>query len=324
MGDARPLHHATRSSADFFSSAKTFALPVGSYISRSAPRGYFIDLRVKAETPVWPPAWFPDRSAQVFVVVAQWGLGAYERYVAGEGVQWLEGARACAEYLVAEQEATGSLSGAWTYRHPCPHTYRLNAPWVCAMAQGEGASLLARMAVETKQQRFFDAAQRAIRAMRIPIERGGPQGTLDGLPFPQEYPTTPPAHVLNGGIFALWGYWDVAAAGTDAEARGWFEEGLDCLARNIHRWDTGYWSRYDLYPHPVANVASSFYHTLHIAQLDAILRVVHRAELELARERFVTYRESQVNAYRAFGAKALFRIIVPRNSVLARRLPWTR
>jgi predicted amino acid-binding ACT domain protein len=45
---------------------------------------------------------------------------------------------------------------------------------------------------------------------------------------------------------------------------------LATLAGNLHRWDNGAWSLYDLYPHPVPNVASSFYHLLHIHQLEEL------------------------------------------------------
>ena len=36
-----------------------------------------------------------------------------------------------------------------------------------------------------------------------------------------------------------------------------------------HYWTGNGWSRYDLYPHPLTNVASPFYHRLHIEQLRA-------------------------------------------------------
>ena len=64
------------------------------------------------------------------------------------------------------------------------------------------------------------------------------------------------ANVLNGAIFSLWGYYDVWKATDDEGARAAFEDGVSTLASNLERWDTGYWSRYDLYPHPVVNVAS--------------------------------------------------------------------
>ena len=61
---------------------------------------------------------------------------------------------------------------------------------------------------------------------------------------------------------------------------------MDTLARNIDRWDTGSWSRYDLFPHRVVNVASSSYHVLHINQLRAMQLVCPREELEAAATRF--------------------------------------
>jgi heparosan-N-sulfate-glucuronate 5-epimerase len=92
----------------------------------------------------------------------------------------------------------------------------------------------------------------------------------------------------------------------------------------VHRWDTGFWSRYDLYPHVMKNVASSFYHALHISQLEAMNTLAPRTELASARERFAAYSQSTTCQARAFVHKALFRLAVPRNRLLARRLPWIR
>ena len=81
-------------------------------------------------------------------------------------------------------------------------------------------------------------------------------------------------------IFALWGYYDVAVALHDADAPRAFDAGADTLAGSLHRWDTGYWSRYDLFPHPVPNVASSFYHALHTSQLQAMNVIAPRPQFE--------------------------------------------
>ena len=117
--------------------------------------------------------------------------------------------------------------------------------------------------------------------MALPSAEGGVQATLDGRRWPEEYPTEPPSYVLNGGIFALWGYYDVGRrAARRGGARARSSEGADTLARNLHRWDTGYWSRYDLFPHPVLNVASSFYHALHTSQLEAMNVIAPRPEFE--------------------------------------------
>src|SRR5437764_1280364 len=73
-----------RSSAGFFSSAKSFFLPVGPALDPGGVRGYPIDMRVKARSSTWPP---PDLGAltQYWVALAQYGLGAYERWIAGQG-----------------------------------------------------------------------------------------------------------------------------------------------------------------------------------------------------------------------------------------------
>jgi hypothetical protein len=90
------------------------------------------------------------------------------------------------------------------------------------------------------------------------------------------------------------------------------------LASEIHRWDTGSWSRYDLYPYLIPNLASSFYHVLHISQLRATSRLEAKPELDRAAARFEVYLASANARVQAFARKALFRLIVPRNRLLAK------
>src|SRR4051812_39280571 len=106
----------------------------------------------------------------------------------------------------------------------------------------------------------------------------------DGRPFPQEYPTDPPSHGLNGAIYAIgdpdgrsrpqesppdppshafnaaisaiWGAFYAAP-------RERFDDAMAALVLNLHRRDTGSWSLYDLYPPPIHNWASLAYHELH-------------------------------------------------------------
>jgi heparosan-N-sulfate-glucuronate 5-epimerase len=314
----------SRESAGFLSSARSFFLPVGPDIGAGEVRGYYIDLRVKAGEPSWPPASLAPETEPLWVDVAQWGLGAYERYLAREGEQWLAAAVAVGEELLRRQERGGARDGGWLHARPFPHTFRLHPNWLSGMAQGEGASLLVRLRLATGEEGFAEAARRALGPLSVPTSEGGVQALLDGSPLPEEYPTEPPSFVLNGAIFALWGLYDVGVALGHRESMQAFEEGVDALAKNLHRWDTGYWSRYDLAPHPVVNVASSFYHSLHVNQLEALNRIAPRPELEEGRARFEAYAQSRANRWRAFGRKAVFRMVVPRNKLLARRLPWTR
>jgi len=314
----------TRNSAGFFSSAKTFSLPTGSRIDPAGLDGYYIDMRIKAETPVWPPDWFAAQDKQLHVDVAQWGLGAHERYLAGEGEAWLDAALRVGDHLLGEQETDGPKRGGWIHRFRYPHSLPLPPGWLSAMAQGEAASLLTRLHEHRADDRFLEAAAAAMGPMRLAVSDGGVQASLGGSPFPEEYPTVPPSFVLNGAIFALWGIRDAGQALGDASLLADFEAGVDTLAANIHRWDTGYWSRYDLFPHPVLNPASSFYHALHVSQLEAMLLLAPRPRLADARDRFSSYAASKRSARRAFARKALYRLAVPRNRHFAHRLPWTR
>ena len=314
----------TRNSAGFFSSAKSFSLPVGPRIDPDGVDGYYIDMRIKAETPHLPAKFAPGADHRLYVDVAQWGLGALERHLAGEGEVWLAAARGVGDALVGEQIPDGPRRGGWAHPFRYPHSLPLPPGWMSAMAQGEGASLLVRLHKLTGDERYAETARAAMAPMRVPSREGGVQGVLGGAPFPEEYPTDPPSLVLNGAMFALWGIRDTAVALGDDALAAEFEAGVDTLAANIHRWDTGYWSRYDLFPHPVLNPASSFYHALHVSQLDAMQLLSPRPELAAARERFAAYAASPWANRRAFARKALYRLMVPRNQVFAHRLPWTR
>ena len=286
-----------------------FPTAAGPAIAPGAVRGYYIDLRPKAAAAGWPPAWLSPGS--LWVNVAQWGLGSFERHLAGEEGPWLEWARAVADPLVAHQDG----DGGWSHRDAYKHTFPLAAGWRSAMAQGEGASLLVRIGNETGDERYLDAARHAVRAF--------PEARLGDGRLPEEYPTAPPSFVLNGAIFAIWGLYDVWLGAADEDAGERFRERVDTLAANVHRWDTGWWSRYDLFPHPVANVASPSYHRLHVLQLRALHLLDPRPELERTAARCESYAEGPWGRRRALAQKVAFRAAVPRRRSLARRLPWS-
>jgi hypothetical protein len=294
----------------FFSS--TFDQPLGSQVGEGSVRGYYIDMRVKAKRPEWPDAWPWEPGTHSWIALAQLGLGAHERWLAAEGEVWLATARGVADMMRENQVEGGARDGAWEHRFDLPHTYELRAPWISAMAQGEGASLLVRLYVATGEERYAEAARRALGPLAVPAEEGGTLAPLDGRPFPQEYPTSPTSHVLNGGMFAMWGWYDVALGLGDAAARTAFDDAVDTLARNLHRWDTGWWSRYDLYPHPFPNLASFAYHQLHAYQLRAMASLAPRPELADTAARFESYERKRASRLRAFANKAAFRLRVPR------------
>lgn len=243
---------------------------------------------------------------------AQWGLGAWERYLGGEGERWLEAAATAASYIQAEQQRDGSAAGGWLEPRAHVHTFHTPAPWLSAMAQGQCASLLVRVGRERADGSFAESARRALAPMLISSSHGGVQARLNGGWFPEEYPTDPPSFVLNGAIFALWGVYDVWRVTGDDRAERLWQEGSETLAQALSLWDTGFWSRYDLYPHPVMNVASTFYHRLHINQLEALELILPDPVFHAVRHQFEAYAASPVLRGRALAHKIAFRLLVRR------------
>jgi hypothetical protein len=298
--------------------SRSFGAPYGRHVDVEAVRGYPVDFRGKANQLQMWPGFREMPGSELWVGAIQRGLGCYERWLAGEGEQWLRSAQDTADLLAREQRDDGS----WVHTFDYPHTFALRPPWTSGMAQGEGASLLVRLHAETGEQRYADAARRAVAPLYAPSSEGGAAAALDGALVPEEYPTAPPSLVLNGLLFGLWGLRDVAVGLGDDRARTAFEEGVEAVVAEIGRWDTGRWSRYDLYPHRVTNLASPAYHHLHITQLDATGRLARRPELVAIAWRWAGYAGSRRNRAEAFGRKALFRLAEPRNRRLARLLPW--
>jgi heparosan-N-sulfate-glucuronate 5-epimerase len=257
--------------------------PIGSFEPGDPQSGFYNDLRgiaLEHGTPTrargsLEAMTHPRRLANP-VSVAQLGLGAWQ--LGASSRHWLPVVAAACDWLVSELDAEGRLP----YLFAVPHTYRVGPPWYSAMAQGEAASLLVRAAQTLHRPELADGAARA--AQSLLEERLGLIALTPEGPVLQEYPTDPPAHVLNGWISALWGLYDVSRALTQetdgrhravaAAAGAAFDDGARTLAARLPRYDAGLnWSRYDLFPHRIVHVASPFYHRLHIEQLQAMARL---------------------------------------------------
>jgi len=293
----------------------SFNQPLGEHVDPDGVRGYYVDLRVKSTVPTWPTPDVPSLDRTLKVAIAQWGLGAFEHWLATGEEQGLAAARSACDYFVTTQERAGPLAGGWPHSQSFPHSFELPAGWLSGMAQGEVASLLVRVHAETGEDALAEAALAGLGPLGVPSSEGGVLVELEGGPFFEEYPTETPSMVLNGGIFAIWGVRDVAVALGDSDARQLFEASVDALAGGIDRWDIGYWTRYDLFPHKRVNVASSAYHELHIDQLHALNELAQRPALAAAEERWRGYRKSRLKAARAFTGKVAFRLAVPREKI---------
>ena len=233
-------------------------------------------------------------SVQFPVAIFQYGLGAYDLYLQTKNSKYYKKFSQSVQWAIQNQEDSGAWSNFY-YVYP-------DNPYG-AMCQGEGASLLVRMYTKTKDPKYLNAAIKAIDFMLLPIDQGGTSLYKDDLLILLEYTHLEP--VLNGWVFALFGLYDVFLVSNREEFKIVLDKTIYALKKYLSRFDTGYWSYYDL----DKKIASPFYHNLHIAQLDALYAITNDSEFLQYHEKFTMYNRRFLNKAYAFIKKAFQKII---------------
>jgi heparosan-N-sulfate-glucuronate 5-epimerase len=243
------------------------------------------------------------------VTIIQLALGALQL----RDAEQLPLVAAVSEWLERSADDRGLLP----YWFPMPHTFPLEVPWYSSLAQGEAASLLVRAAQVLGRGELFELADRLVEPL---LEAGPPLVVLTGQgPVLEEYPTDPPAHVLNGWMTSLFGLNDIiqaprAPTATTRRAADAFNAGTAALAARLHLYRTPLgWSRYDLYPHPLSNTASVSYHRLHIAQLRALHSLAPFETFAVTADEWERSLKNPAALLVGFVRKVAFRVVRPRS-----------
>jgi len=122
---------------------------------------------------------------------------------------------------------------------------RLKAPWISAMSQGLGMSVLVRAFRLTRDAELLSLCERSARVFEHSIEDGGVRTREGSHVLYEEYPGYPLPRVLDGFLFSLLGLYDLAQELQDSRIRHLFEEGIDGLKFKLADWDyRGKWSWY--------------------------------------------------------------------------------
>lgn len=196
------------------------------------------------------------------VTVAEYGLGLWSRYLASRDAELRSRFLAQADWFVATLKDLPGF-GVWLHDFAFP-VYNLEPPWVSAMAQGQGVSVLLRAFQLTGDDRYLAAATSAFGAFKIDIHFGGVSCEDMGYLWLEEFPCSPPTHVLNGFVYALWGVLDYLRVTNSNDARLLWDRGIVTIRANLHRYELAFWSRYDL---NTRHLASAHYHNVHVLQL---------------------------------------------------------
>jgi D-glucuronyl C5-epimerase C-terminus. len=249
------------------------------------------------------------------VTIAQYALGNYDQYLTTGQVEYKEKLIRCADWFV--DNLSENCSDVWGWKHTYDNQiYNLKKPWLSALAQGQALSVLARAYREIKKSVYLETGNKALKAFFVPVEDGGLVARLAGGDFFEEYPSQVPSFVLNGFIFALWGLRDFYLVSSNPEANERYLTGLKILRNHLPEYNIGWlaWSRYDLYPFRVANIASIFYHKLHIQQLLALRLLTDDKYFEELAVSWQRARNNPLVYLLATGYKIIYKLSVRRHS----------
>ena len=243
------------------------------------------------------------------IAIAQYGLGNYNLYKRTHDLARLQKLRMVADWLVTNLELNRHGILVWNHHFDWDYRTPLKAPWYSGLAQGQGISLLLRAHAETQDDTYLQAAHRAFEAFGRPVERGGVVFFDDaGQPWLEEYLVSPPTHILNGFIWALWGVYDYFLATKDHRAGNLFDGSGRTLMTNLDRYDAGFWSLYELSGTLLTMLASPFYHRLHIVQLKILHRLTGEDVFLAYAKRWERYNASLLNRWSALAYKVVFKL----------------
>lgn len=276
----------------------------GLYYEKDSLKGYYSDLRHKVtgntllDNDGIPVNITSDGFKIYFpITIFQYGLGAYDLYLETKDKLYLDKFFICVSWALNNQESTGGWDA---------FSFKSNQAKYSAMAQGEGASLLVRAFMETKEQKYIIAAKNALDYMLLAIDKGGTTLYDSNGDFTFEESTSSNNRtILNGAIFSIWGLRDYVVITNDKKYYDILKKATQYLATILPNFDCGFWSYYDL----SGNIASPFYHDLHIEQLKVMYDLFGIEEFNAYSKKWLGYQNSLIKKNTAFILKAIQKIL---------------
>ena len=241
------------------------------------------------------------------IAIAQYGLGHYNLCKEGER-------ESCNVFLNVANFLSENLErneyGLYVWYHHFDWDYRgkVHSPWYSGLAQGAGISLLSRAYKETLNSKYLDALHKAEESLFEPVDKGGcTYFDIYKNPWIEEMITTPPTHILNGFIWAVFGVYDMYLLTKDPFYLKTFSKYVRTIKDFLVEYDTGFWSFYDLSPDKM--LASPFYHRLHIVQLKILATMAGEHFFRKIAEKWYWYAQNPLNTVIATFYKIGFKLL---------------
>ena len=271
----------------------------GKYYSASEIAGYYNDFSGKVRSvknfdengiPFNTASYGAEKKKVHFpIAIFQYGLGAYDIWLETKNQNYYNTFLKMADWAIKNQESSGAWNTFGVLNYGNPYS---------SMAQGEGASLLARAYKETNNEIYRDRCKVAVQFMLTPVEKGGTTEYLNNSMILKEYPEKPT--VLNGWMFSGFGLLDCWMITYDEQIKNAWMTTVEEIENALVSFDSGIWSYYDA----SGKYASPFYHSLHVELLKAYYNITGSDVMRVYEQKWTKYKNSWVKSKIAFALKA--------------------
>lgn len=221
-------------------------------------------------------------------IICDYALTNYHMYVTTGNFTFRHSLLTQANWLVKNSVQKDNFN-VWEYQFDWPYgNYNATNPFVSALAQGEGLSVLTRAYILTGNETYLNIAEASMRSFGVEMDLGGVRHTdADGVWYEEIADTgARSGKVLNGFMNALLGLYEYWFETGNGYAYSLFLEGTHTLSENIYRYDTGSWSCYDLLHHSSASLS---YHKQHINQLRIMYQLTDIEIFSVYSDKFQSY-----------------------------------
>lgn len=242
------------------------------------------------------------------IAIGQYALYYWNQYIATGDRKYQEKFLIQAKWLVENVVPIDDTACAWPviFSHPIART---GGPWLSALAQGCGLSVLVRAYQLTKEQVFIETAHRVVGIFERDILDGGVQSPLGGNGiFFEEIATYPASHQLSGCVFALLGLVDYVYLTQEIRIKQLIEQSLKTLQHFLEEFDLGYWTLASLLHR---DLASPKHLQLQVILLDALAYSTGDTYYSILASRWRSYSRRGASIVRYKIAKGIHLLCVP-------------
>lgn len=196
-------------------------------------------------------------------VIIQYGLAKYNRWVQTSLDSDYDDFSLCCEWLIKNVASSPNAKfSAWYI--PFDHIkLKIKAPWISALTQAQGLSLLLRYYEQNTDKKLKAILQKIAHAFLFSLEEGGVTSKIGEFFFLQEAGSI---RILNGCLSALIGLYEYLELFEDKEITEVFDGTVSYLEKHLDDYDLEFWS---LYSTGVRyNITDKHYHSTHVRQLN--------------------------------------------------------